>query len=152
MAVVKNYDSNIQAMGATLTKKKVGSELTDLVVGSLTQIGEIKQTVEEIDITTLDSPGGADEKAAGKITVSDMPFAGKFKKFDDEEQYVKLLAILDSKERQDWIITFPSGAKLEFNGFIKELGTGEFAVGAQVTFSASVSISGKPVFTKASTT
>ena len=48
---------------------------------------------------------------------------------------------------QEWIVTYPSGAKWQFKGFIKSFKDGEKTVDGLATFSATIRVSGKPTFT-----
>lgn len=140
----------IRAMGTSLTKKKSGNEAQDWVVGSLTSIGEIGAEIEEIDITTLDSPNGAKEFMSGDIDPGECDIAGYIKKTDDENTVVKMMALIQAGTTEEWIVTFPSGAKWEFNAFIKSFKTTEETTDGLIGFSGGLRLSGLPVYTPSS--
>ena len=140
---------NIKAMGTSLTKTKSGSETQDWVVGSLTSIGEIGVEIGETDITTLDSPDGAKEFMPGDIDAGECSIAGYIKKADDEQTIVKMMSLIQSSSTEKWTVTFPSGAKWEFNAFVKSFKTTEETVDGLIGFSGSLRLSGLPVYTPA---
>ena len=135
-----------RTMGTTLTKKKSGSEQEDLKIANLTSIGEIGVESEEIDTTDLDSPNNYKEFIAGSKDAGEVSLAGNIK---DESNVEKMLALAESQSMEDWTVTYPSGAKWEFKGFIKSFKDGEKTPDGLATFSASIRISGKPTYTKA---
>ena len=103
--------------------------------------------IDEIDITTLDSPNGAKEFMSGDIDAGECDIAGYIKKTDDEQTVVKMMALIQSGSTEDWIVTFPSGAKWEFKAFIKSFKTTEETTDGLIGFSGGLRISGLPVYT-----
>lgn len=136
-----------RTMGTTLTKKKSGSETEDTKIANLTSIGEIGVESEEIDATDLDSPDNYKEFIAGSKDAGEVPIAGNIK---DESNVEKMLALAESQSIEEWIVTYPSGAKWVFKAFVKSFKDGEKTTDGLATFTASLRISGKPVYTKAS--
>jgi len=57
--------AGIKTMSTSLTIKKADSETEDLVLKHVASIGEQSTEVEEVDVTTLDSPNGAKEFISG---------------------------------------------------------------------------------------
>jgi len=134
-----------RTMGTTLTKGKSGDELEDLKIANLTSIGEIGVESEEIDATDLDSPDNYKEFIAGSKDAGEVAIAGNIK---DESNVEKMLALAESQSIEKWTVTYPSGAKWVFNAFVKSFKDGEKTTDGLATFTASLRISGKPVYTK----
>lgn len=134
-----------RTMGTTLTKGKSGDELEDLKIANLTSIGEIGVESEEIDATDLDSPDNYKEFIAGSKDAGEVSIAGNIK---DESNVEKMLALAESQSIEKWTVIYPSGAKWVFNAFVKSFKDGEKTTDGLATFTASLRISGKPVYTK----
>ena len=134
-----------RTMGTTLTKGKSGDELEDLKIANLTSIGEIGVESEEIDATDLDSPDNYKEFIAGSKDAGEVSIAGNIK---DESNVEKMLALAESQSIEKWTVTYTSGAKWVFNAFVKSFKDGEKTTDGLATFTASLRISGKPVYTK----
>jgi len=136
-----------RTMGTTLKKVKSGSELTDTTIANLTSIGEIGVESEEIDATDLDSPDNYKEFIAGSKDAGEVSIAGNIK---NEENIEKMLALAESQSLENWIVTYPSGATWTFTAFVKSFKDGEKTVDGLATFTATLRVSGKPTYTKAS--
>lgn len=137
-----------RTMGTTLTKKQSGDETQDLKIANLTSIGEIGVESEEIDATDLDSPNNYKEFIAGSKDAGEVSLAGNIK---DESNVEKMLALAESQSMETWTVTYPSGATWEFSGFVKSFKDGEKTPDGLATFSATIRISGKPVYTPKAT-
>lgn len=135
-----------RTMGTTLTKKKSGNEEGDLKIANLTSIGEIGVESEEIDATDLDSPNNYKEFIAGSKDAGEVSLAGNIK---DETNVEKMLALAESQSMEEWTVTYPSGATWTFSGFVKSFKDGEKTPDGLATFSATIRISGKPEYKKA---
>ena len=135
-----------RTMGTTLTKTKSGNEDADLKIANLTSIGEIGVESEEIDATDLDSPDNYKEFIAGSKDAGEVSLAGNIK---DEANVEKMLALAESQSMEEWVVTYPSGAKWTFNGFVKSFKDGEKTPDGLATFSATIRVSGKPTYTAA---
>jgi len=131
--------------GTTLNKTKSGDELEDLRIANLTSIGEIGVESEEIDTTDLDSPNNYKEFIAGSKDAGEVSLAGNIK---DESNVEKMLALAESQSVEEWTVAYPSGAKWVFNAFVKSFKDGEKTTDGLATFTATLRISGKPVYTK----
>lgn len=136
--------SAIKTMGTTLTKKKSGDESEDLTIANLTSIGEIGIESEEIDATDHDSPDGYKEFIAGAKDAGEVSLAGNIK---NESNVEKMLSLAESQTTEEWTVTYPSGATWVFNGFLKSFKDGEKTPDGLATFSATIRVSGKPVYT-----
>lgn len=134
-----------RTMGTTLTKTKSGEEPQDLRIANLTSIGEIGVESEEIDATDLDSPDNYKEFIAGSKDAGEVSIAGNIK---DESNVEKMLALAESQSIEQWIVTYPSGATWQFSAFVKSFKDGEKNTDGLATFTATLRISGKPVYTK----
>ena len=134
-----------RTMGTTLTKVKSGDEGQDLKIANLTSIGEIGVESEEIDATDLDSPNNYKEFIAGSKDAGEVSIAGNIK---DESNVEKMLALAESQSLEQWNVEYPSGAKWVFTAFVKSFKDGEKTTDGLATFTATLRISGKPVYTK----
>lgn len=134
-----------RTMGTTLTKVKSGDEQEDLRIANLTSIGEIGVESEEIDTTDLDSPDNYKEFIAGSKDAGEVSLAGNIK---DESNVEKMLALAESQSVEEWNVGYPSGAKWVFSAFVKSFKDGEKTTDGLATFTATLRISGKPVYTK----
>lgn len=135
-----------RTIGTTLTKTKSGSETVDLLIGNLTSIGEIGLESEEIDTTTLDSPDEYKEFIAGNKDGGEVALAGNIV---TEAAAAKLLALADTRSLEEYTVEYPSGATWVFTAFVKSFKDGEKTPDGLATFSSSLRISGKPVYTPA---
>lgn len=138
--------AGIQTMGSTLTLKKAGSEGQDLVIANLTSIGEIKGEREEIDVTTLDSPDRAKEFISGAVDFGSFDIAGNIV---DGKQPKALFDLFDGGTLRDWEIGTPNGAKLAVKAYGSGFAFGEKTTDGLDTFTMTLRISGKPVYTPA---
>lgn len=135
-----------RTMGTTLTKTKSGTESQDLRIANLTSIGEIGVESEEIDATDLDSPNNYKEFIAGSKDAGEVSLAGNIK---DESNVEKMLALAESQSVEEWTVEYPSGATWVFNAFVKSFKDGEKTTDGLASFTATLRISGKPTYTKA---
>lgn len=134
-----------RTMGTTLSKKMSGDETEDLKIANLTSIGEIGVESEEIDTTDLDSPNNYKEFIAGSKDAGEVALSGNIK---DESNVEKMLALAESQSVEEWTVTYPSGATWVFSAFVKSFKDGEKTTDGLATFTATLRISGKPVYTK----
>lgn len=135
----------MQAFKTTLTKTLKSPEIVDLVVGGLTSLGGVQVEGDEIETTTFDSSGYR-EFISGFKDAGEMSFEGVLKVGAD---FTKLLALQDSGLTEQWTIAFVDGSSLVFDGWVKSFGTGDGGMSDAVTFSGSIRVSGKPVYTAA---
>lgn len=135
-----------RTIGTSLTKKKSGDEQEDTIIANLTSIGEIGIESEEIDVTDLDSDGDFKEYIAGTKDAGEVSIAGNIK---DESIVEKMMSLANSRTVEAWTVKYPSGATWSFTAFVKSFKDGEKTVDGLATFTASLRISGVPVYTKA---
>lgn len=138
--------SATRTIGTSLTKKASGSEVEDTVIANLTSIGEIGIESEEIDVTDLDSVGDFKEYMAGTKDAGEVSIAGNIK---DESIVEKMMSLANSRTVEEWTVAYPSGAKWVFTAFVKSFKDGEKTVDGLATFTASLRISGAPIYTPA---
>lgn len=129
-----------QTMGTSLTLVKKGAEGANIVLKSLTSIGEITGEREEIDATTLDSPGGSKEYISGPVDWGEQTIEGYV---DDHTQVSKLREIFDAQEVRKWELLTPSKNKLAYDAFIKSFTYGEKTTDGLESFSLTLRISGE---------
>lgn len=133
-----------KSLGTTLTKTLSGTEVADLVVADLTSIGEIGLESDEIDVTTLDSTGGYKEFIAGFKDAGEVSLEGIIK---SETAMETMLALAEAQTVEEWTIETDSGSTWVFDGFVKIFKEGEASVEGVRTFTASIRVSGQPVYT-----
>lgn len=133
-----------RTIGTTLKKTKSGSEQSDLTVAHLTSIGAIGVESEEIDVTDLDSADDYKEFIAGTKDAGTVDLAGNIK---DESIVTAMLALAESRSIENWTVTYKSGATWTFKGYVSSFKDGEKTPDGLATFTASIRVSGKPVYT-----
>lgn len=132
-------------MGTKLTLKKKAGESNDVILKSLVSVGEISGETEEIDVTTLDSEGGAKEYISGATDWGEQEIEGMV---DDADQLIKLRGLFDSGEVRDWEIETPAKHKIAYKAFIKAFTYSEKTIDGVDKFSMTLRLSGKATFTK----
>ena len=143
--------AGIKAMGTSLTLKKKAGETAvvseDLVVAALTKIGEQKTEIEEVDVTTLDSPDGAKEFISGAKNPGAIDVEGNFPP-SNKEQIESLYSVFKSGNNRDFKIEYTNGDTLEFSAYLSSFGYKEVSTDGLLGFSMSLKLSGLPVYTK----
>lgn len=135
-----------QTMGTSLTLEGEGVE-TDLVLAHLQSIGEQATEAEEIDVTTLDSPGGSKEfiqgsKDAGSIEVT----ANNV--FDGQAELLQ--SVFNSGSVRSWIETYPEAAgTLTYSGYLSKFTFGAASTDGLVTTNFTIRLTGTPVYAEA---
>lgn len=132
-----------KTMGTTLTITKAGDETEDLVIKSLTSIGELSGEREEIDVTTLDSPDGAKEYTSGAVDWGSQDVAGNI---TDATQLAKLRAIFDTQAVREFTIKTPAGNLTRYKAFIGSFKYGEKTTDGLDTFSITLRVTGSVKF------
>jgi hypothetical protein len=132
--------AGIRTMGTVLTLKKAGQEADDTVLAHLANIGEKTTEAEEIDVTTLDSPGGNKEFIQGPKDPGTVDVVAN-NMFDGE--VVLLKAIFDSGVVRSWEETMISGATLGYDGYISSFTFGEETTDGLYTASFSIRRTGE---------
>lgn len=116
-------------------------------IGGLTSIGGIEITADEIDVTTLDSDGGYREFIGGFKDAGEVPIEGFFD--SENEGQLDMQGSLDSGLAEDYKITFPTTpqAEWDFKAVVTGFKVGDVDVDGNITFGATLRISGKPNLT-----
>lgn len=110
------------------------------VVGSLTSIGEISPTSDEIDVTTLDS-AGYKEFIQGLKDAGELPLKG-FHNTDSTGQATMRTLFASGALGYFWV-TFPDQTVVAFSAYVKTHTVGAAEVNGAVGFGCSLRISGK---------
>lgn len=132
-----------RALGTKLTK---GTEAAS-AIGGLTSIGGIEITADTIDVTTLDSDGGYKEFIGGFKDGGEVPIEGFFD--SENEGQLAMQTSLDDGLAEDYKITFPTkpAAEWAFKAVVTGFKVGDADVDGNITFGATLKISGKPELT-----
>lgn len=132
-------------MGTSLTLKFVAPETEDTVLANLTTIGELSGEAEEVDVTTLDSPGGNMEfvqgaKDNGSVEVeANNVYDGQASKID---------SLYEAGDVRDWIVTYNSGATLAFKAYVSARTFGEATTDGVDKVNFTLRVTAKPVYTE----
>ncbi|MBO9598632.1 MAG: histidine kinase [Cohnella sp.] len=120
------------------TKFKIGTNF----IGDLSSIGSPSETTEEIDVTTLDSPGGVREFIAGFTDPGEVPISGFFVPSDLGQADVR--AAMKSKEIKDFEIIYPAslGVTWTFQGYVSAF-TVTTETEEAIGFEATIRVSGE---------
>ena len=110
------------------------------VVGSLTSIGEIAPDSEELDATTLDSPGGYREFLQGFKDSGELPLSG-FHNADSAGQETMRTLYASGALGYFWV-TFPDQTVVAFKAYVKSHTVGAADVDGIVGYGCTLRISG----------
>ncbi len=110
------------------------------VVGSLTSIGEIAPDSEELDATTLDSPGGYREFLQGFKDSGELPLSG-FHNADSAGQETMRTLYASGDLGYFWV-TFPDQTVVAFTAYVKSHTVGAADVDGIVGYGCTLRISG----------
>jgi predicted secreted protein len=109
-------------------------------IGKLTSIGEINQTADEIDITTLDSTGAYREYLQGFKDAGTLDVTGLYAPGDASQQAFNTL--YQSGETVKWEIAFHDGSTLTFDGFVSGVNYGPIEVDGVPGFGGTIRLTG----------
>jgi len=115
-----------------------------VLVGELSSIGGIKMKAETIDVTNHNSLNGYKEFIASLKEAGDFPIEGNF--IGNDAGQVAIMASFGTSAVEDFTVTFPDSATWEFSGIVTGLDFGKADIKGQLTFGATIKISGAPVF------
>lgn len=138
--------SKVKAMGTTF---KMGPTTPTTAVGSLTSIGGLELSADTIETTSLDSTGGFREFIQGLKDGGDVSLEGSLDKATTANQNA-IYTAFTTGAIQKCAIEFPDGSKWAFDGIVTGVSTNadlEDLVG----FSATIKVTGAPVFTMGTT-
>lgn len=124
--------------GTTLEGESAGSigEITRIAIGGL--------EASEIEVTTMDSTDAWREFIAGLLDAGELEIDLRYEK----SNFDTILGLLGGSN-DTWTITIPDDSTFVCDGFFKTLGN-EMPVDGGVEGSASIRLSGKPVFSASS--
>jgi predicted secreted protein len=132
------------AASRTIGTSLVKTNGTPKTIADLTSIGAFGIESGEIDVTTLDSSSSYKEFIAGFKDAGEIALKGYVKSPDNFED---MLGYAEAQTIHSWRIQFPSGAKWDFQGFIKSWKQAESTVDGVEGFEGSLRITGKPTYT-----
>lgn len=134
---------------ATAAKKPMHSQGTKLsytigetkhTVANVSSIGEIAQTSEEIDVTTLASEGGYREYIAGFKDAGQLQLGGYLT--PGEESQTKLNDLYKAGTVVSWEIEFTDTSKVTFDAFVMGIAIGPVEVNGSPRFNTTLRLSG----------
>lgn len=116
-------------------------------VGGLTTINGISISVDSTEVTTHDSTDAYKEFLPGLIDAGEVGIEGYFDHTDTTGQQA-MLADTNSRSSEACVITFPTtkATTWTFTGFITSIKIGDAPVDGAIPFSATIKVTGKPVF------
>ena len=134
-----------RSQGTTLKFTPDGGQ--QLTVGRLVSVGEIQPDSEDLDVTTLESPGGYREYMQGLRDSGEVELSGYHDAGDDGQ--AALRNAYASGRAGDFEVNFPDGTKVVFSGYVKSHTIGSAEVDGAVGFGATVRITGAVMVTGA---
>lgn len=131
-----------KAYGASLSYAPVFGSSYYVPIAQTVDLGGPQPEVGEIKITNNDSPNNTQEYIPGLIEPGDYEFQIIYEKNACSTIY----SLMDAETIYEWRVTFPDGAKWEFDGFVKGFGTEGQTDDGVLTTTMSIKVTGKPVF------
>ena len=113
---------------------------TPTVIGSLTSIGEISPTADELDTTCLDSTGGYREFLAGFKDSGELALTGYHDGSDTGQALCRTL--FGTGATGYFWVKFSDGSEVIFTGFLKGYTAGSADVDGVVGFGATIRVTG----------
>lgn len=136
-----------RTMSTTLTKTQSGAESADLVLAHLQSIGDQASEAEEIDVTTLDSPGGNKEFIQGSKDAGSVDVVAN-NVFDGQAE--TLQSLFNSGTVEEWTEAYPDAAgTLTYSGYLSKFGFGEATTDGLATVMFTIRLTGTPVYAEA---
>jgi len=114
------------------------------VVGKLTSIGGFKLKADTIDVTNHQSTSGWKEFLAGLKDGGEVPLEGNF--IQDDAGQLALMGHLGGAA-QSFVVVFPDLSQWAFSAIVTGVEVGKGDIKDQLTFAATVKITGVPTFT-----
>lgn len=127
-----------QSQGTILKFTPQGGEAA--TVGRLTSVGEISPDSEELDVTTLDSPGGYREYIQGFRDAGEVELTGFHDKSDAGQSALRAAYASGTPGAVE--IAFPDGSKAAFSAYVKGHTLGAAEVDGAVGFGAVLRVTG----------
>lgn len=125
----------------------------DQVVAKLTAINGIEISASMVDATTHQSDDYYKEFLPGLLEAGDVTLEGYFDYSDTAGQHA-MLTDMNARVSKTAVITFPAstGATWTLTGYVSRLKIGDAPLEGGIPFSASVKVTGKPVFAVSAST
>jgi len=123
--------------GTTLSGATTGA------IGEIVDVGLPDQTVDDVDVSTSDSPDKFMEFIPGMINAGQISLQLVYEKAN----YNTVQGALGA-DPEIWTITFPDGSTFACSGYIKANG-GSSPIKDKIGQSVTLKLSGKPTFTPA---
>lgn len=131
----------VKALGTSLSYLPTynsGSAVT--LIGSVKSVGEITSDSDELDVTTLDSPGGFREFLQGMKDSGELPLIGYHDRAAVGQTTMRTL--YSTGATGYFWVTFPDGTVVAFTAYVKSHTTGAADTEGVVGFGCSLRISG----------
>ncbi len=119
------------------------------LIGELISIGGIQMNGEAIDVTNHDSANSYKEFIAGLLDGGDFAIEGNF--IEDNAGQLALVASFNAKTLESFIVVYPDASEWAFSAIITSMEVAQGNLTDQLKFTGTLKISGKPVFTAATT-
>lgn len=134
--------AKLKGMGTSIKYAPAYDSADNLVktIGSLTSIGEIAPTSDEVDTTTLDSAGGYREFLQGLKDSGELPLTGYHDAANTGQSTMRTL-YASGASGYFWV-TFPDQTTVAFNAYVKGYSDGSADVDGVVGFGCTLRISG----------
>ncbi len=134
--------AKLKGMGTSIKYAPAYDSDENLVktIGSLTSIGEIAPTSDEVDTTTLDSVGGYREFLQGLKDSGELPLTGYHDAANTGQSTMRTL-YASGASGYFWV-TFPDQTTVAFNAYVKGYSDGSADVDGVVGFGCTLRISG----------
>lgn len=131
----------MRALGTTLSYLPTyNSAAAVTLVGALTSVGEITPDSEELDATTLDSPGGYREFLQGFKDSGELSLVGYHDATNTGQSTMR--SQYETGALGYYWVTFPDGTTVAFSAYVKSHTTGAADVDGIVGFGCTLRISG----------
>ena len=134
--------AKLKGMGTSIKYAPAHDSAENLVktIGSLTSIGEIAPTSDEVDATTLDSADGDREFLQGLKDSGELPLTGYHDAANTGQSTMRTL-YASGASGYFWV-TFPDQTTVAFNAYVKGYSDGSADVDGVVGFGCTLRISG----------
>ena len=113
---------------------------TKHTIANISSIGEIAQTSEEVDVTTLDSEGGYREYIAGFKDAGQVQLGGYLTPGDESQD--KLNDLYKAGTVVSWEMEFTDKSKVTFDAFVMGIAIGPVEVNGSPRFNTTLRLSG----------
>lgn len=133
--------AKIRGLGASISHLPTHDDVgTPTVIGSLTSIGEISPTADELDTTCLDSTGGYREFIAGFKDSGELAITGFHDSADTGQALCRTL--FGTGASGYFWVKFSDGSEVILTGFLKGYTAGSADVDGIVGFGAAIRVTG----------